>query len=130
MVIHKRTRLTPIQRQTIYNRYYKHNRRVNNLANEYHVSRPTIYQIIRRGRLKDFSVHNSTNQRYRSLKYGLRRLAKIEKEIEEKAKKQAKRYNNDYPGEVIHGDTKALPYLKGESKQARREYLFVAINDF
>ncbi|MCK5738624.1 transposase family protein [bacterium] len=130
MVIHKRTRLTPLQRQAVFDGYSKQNQRVCDLAREYHVSRPTIYKIIHRGRLKDFSIHNSTNQKYRCLKYGLRRLAKIEKQLEDKLKRQAKRYNKDYPGEMIHGDTKALPYLEGESKTHRREHLFVAIDDF
>lgn len=130
MVIHKRTRLTPMQRQQIFERYSKQNERVSELAREYHVSRPTIYKIVRRGRLKDYSIHPSTNQRFRCLKYGIRRLAKVEKTIEERLKRQARRYNKDYPGQMIHGDTKGLPYLKGQSKQQRREYLFVAIDDF
>ena len=130
MVIHKRTRLTPMQRQAIFENYSKHQKRVSDLAGEYHVSRPTIYKIIRRGRLKDFSVHKSTNKRFRCLKYGIRRLAKIEKKIEDRLKKQAQRYNKDYPGQMFHGDTKGLPYLMGQSKTSRREYLFIAIDDF
>jgi len=130
MVIHKRTRLTPMQRQEIFERYRKQNERVSTLARDYHVSRPTIYKVIRRGRLKDYSIHSSTNQRFRCLKYGIRRLAKIEKSIEERLKRQARRYNKDYPGQMIHGDTKGLPYLKGQSRQHRREYLFVAIDDY
>jgi transposase InsO family protein len=130
MVIHKRTRLTPLQRKAIYTGYYTQNKRICELARDYHVSRPTIYKIIRRGRLKDFSVHDSTNQRFRSLKYGIRRLAKVEKEIEERLKRQARRYNKDYPGQMFHGDTKGLPYLTGESKRERREYLFIAVDDY
>ena len=83
MAIHKRTRLTPLQRQEIYDAYYRGNRKVSDLAQEYHVSRPTVYKILRRGRLKDFSIHKSTNKRYRPLKYGMRRLAKIERWVEE-----------------------------------------------
>jgi len=130
MVIHKKTRLTEHQRRQIYDGYYKGKKRVCNLAREFHVTRPTIYKIIRRGRLKDFSIHSSTNQRYRCLKYGIRRLAKVEADIEAKLKRQAKRYNKDYPGQMLHGDTKALPYLQGESSRGRREYLFIAVDDF
>ena len=131
MVIHKRTRLTPHQRTEIFEGFTKHKKRVSDLASEYHVSRPTIYKIIRRGRLKDFSIHDSTNKRFRCLKYGIRRLAKIEKTIEERLKRQAKRYNKDYPGQMFHGDTKGLPHLQGQStKTERREYLFVAIDDY
>jgi predicted DNA-binding protein YlxM (UPF0122 family) len=91
MVIHKRTRLTPHQRKEIYERYYTNEERVTDLADAYHVSRPTIYKILKRGRARDFSIHRSTNARFRCLKYGLRRLTKIEKTIEERLKRQAKR---------------------------------------
>lgn len=130
MVIHKRTRLTEIQRKAIYKAYTKNNIRVSALAAEYHVSRPTIYKIVHRGRLKDFSVHPSTNQRYRCLKYGIRRLAKVEAHIEAKLKREAKRYNKDYPGQMMHGDTKSLPYIEGKSVRENREYLFICVDDY
>ena len=124
MVIHKKTHLTPIQRQEIYNSYYEDKKKVSNLAEEYHVSRPTIYKILQRGRHKDFTIHKSTNKRFRCLQYGIKRLAKVEAELE------AKRYNKDYPGQMLQGDIKRLPLLQGESTLERREYLFVAIDDF
>ena len=130
MVIHKRTRLTPIQRQEIYQVYHGEGRKVSDLAEAYHVSRPTIYKILRRGRQRDFSIHKSTNKRFCCLKYGIKRLSKIEKEIESRLKSKARRYNKDYPGQMLHGDTKRLPLLKGESTFGRREYLFIAIDDF
>ncbi len=130
MVIHKRTRLTPIQRQEIYREYHEEGKKVSCLAEAYHVSRPTIYKIIQRGRQRDFSIHRSTNRRFCCLKYGIKRLSKIEEVIEARLKKQAKRYNKDYPGQMLHGDTKRLPLLTGESAFGRREYLFVAIDDF
>lgn len=130
MNIHKKTRLTPEQRKEIYQAYYQDSLRVTDLATAYHVSRPTIYKILQRGRQRDFSVHDSTNQRFRCLKYGIKRLAKIEREIEDKLKRQAKRYNKDYPGQMVHADTRQLPVLEGESSQQRNEYLYVAIDDF
>lgn len=45
-------------------------------------------------------------------------------------KKQAKRYNKSYPGEPVHLDTKRLPLLKGQKAADKRDYLFVAIDDF
>ena len=115
MVIHKRTRLTPIHREEIYRVYHGAGKKVSDLAKSYHVSRPTIYKIIRRGRQRDFSIHKSTNKRFCYLKYGIKRLSKIEKEIESRLKSKARRYNKDYPGQMLHGDTKRLPFLKGES---------------
>lgn len=130
MVIHKRTRLTPIQRQEIYQAYHGKRQKVVGLAVAYHVSRPTVYKIIQRGRKQDFTIHNSRNKRFACLRYGIKRLSKIEKAIEERLKKQAKRYNKDYPGQMVHGDTKRLPLLEGQKALERREYLFVAIDDF
>ena len=130
MVLHKHTRLTPLQRKEIYRLYIDEKSRVSDLSREYHVSRPTIYKILHRGRLRDFTVHKSENHRFRCLKYGIRRLAKVEKAIEEKLKRQSKRYNKSYPGEMIHGDTKRLPLLKGQSTFEKREYMFVAIDDY
>jgi transposase InsO family protein len=94
------------------------------------VFRPTVYKIIQRGRQRDFSIHPSTNKRFCCLKYGIKRLSKIEKVIEAHLQKQAKRSNKDYPGQVLHGDMKRLAVLTGESAFGRRECLFVAIDDF
>jgi transposase InsO family protein len=130
MTIHKRTRLTPIQRKELADDYYKNHVRVCDLVRKYQVSAPTVYKIIHRARNNDYSIHKSVNKRFRCLKYGIKRLSKIEKDIEEKLKKQAKRYNKKYPGEMLHMDTKRLPLLKGESPKEKREYLFVGIDDF
>jgi len=130
MNIHKNTRLTPIQREELYKLFKEDNRRVCDLSKEFRVSRPTVHKIIGRGRQRDFTIHKSTNVRYRCLKYGLKRLAKIEKRIENKLKQEARRYNKNYPGEMIHGDTKRLPLLKGQTALEKREYLFVAIDDY
>lgn len=100
------------------------------LAREYHVSRPTIYKILKRGRRNDFSIHKSTNSRFRCLKCGIKRLAKIEAQIENRLKLQSKRYNKDYPGQMIHCDTKRLPPLEGQKTTETREYLFITIDDF
>jgi transposase InsO family protein len=80
--------------------------------------------------MNDYSVHRSVNARFRCLKYGMKRLAKIEKAVEEKLKRQAKRYQKDYPGQMLHGDTRRLPLIKGQSTTEPREYLFVAIDDY
>ena len=130
MTIHKRARLTPIQRQEIFNKYYRENVRICDLCRQHTVSRPTIYRVLERGRNKDFSIHKSTNKRFRCLEYGLKRLSKIEAELEKKLKNQAKRYNKTYPGEMLHSDNVRLPLLKGESLFDKPERLYVAIDDF
>lgn len=50
MVIHKRTRLTPVQREEIYRVCHGEGKKVSELAEAYHVSRSSTYMIIRRGR--------------------------------------------------------------------------------
>jgi hypothetical protein len=57
-------------------------------------------------------------------------LSKIEEAIEARLKRQGRRYNRDYPGQMLHVDTKRLPVLEGETALGRREYLFVSIDDF
>ncbi|MDI2113740.1 hypothetical protein [Commensalibacter nepenthis] len=54
------------------------------------VSRPTIYVVLRRARLQLFVPMSSTNERYKTIKYGIKRLAKIEKTLEDKLRRQAK----------------------------------------
>ena len=130
MVIHKKTKLTPLQRKQVYDDYHKHKIRKCDLIKKYHVSRPTIDKILYRGRKKDFTIHTSINKRFACLEYGLKRLSKIEKKVEDKLKKKAKRYNKKYPGEMVHVDTKRLPLLKGESSKNTREYLFIGIDDY
>lgn len=130
MVIHKRTKLTPIQRKELADEYFKSHIRKCDLIRKYRVSAPTVDKIINRARHRDYGIHKSINRRFRCLEYGIKRLSKIEKQIEEKLKKQAKRYNKKYPGEMLHFDTKRLPLLAGESSKGTREYLFVAIDDY
>lgn len=130
MTLHKKTRLTPLQRREIADKYNNQNVRICDLCRQYSVTAPTIYKTVRRARQNDYSVHKSTNKRFQCLEYGLKRLSKVEAEVEKKLKAQARRYEKDYPGEMIHGDTKRLPLLKGESPTGKREYLFVAIDDY
>lgn len=129
MVIHKRTRLTPIQRRELVQQYYS-GWRVCDLRRHYGVTAPTVYKIIHGGRLNDYHIHKSENKRFRCLEYGLKRLSKVEREVEARLKKQAKRYNKEYPGEMMHFDTKRLPLLAGESPRNNHEYLFVGVDDY
>jgi hypothetical protein len=82
MTIHKRTRLTPIQRKALANDYWRNHLRIVDLQRKYLVSRPTVYTIIERARGNDYSIHKSTNKRFRCIKYGLKRLSKIEAKLE------------------------------------------------
>ena len=130
MTIHKSARLTPIQRKELVARYFQKGVRIATLARDYLVSRNTVYNIINRSRSNDFSTHKSINKRCRCLEYGLKRLAKIEAELEKKLKTKALRYNKSYPGEMMHSDNTLLPMLAGEKLSDKPETLYVAIDDF
>lgn len=130
MNIHKNTRLTPYQRKEIWRLYTKEKIRIVSLANMFNVSRPTIYKILEKARLQLFNPQNSTNNRFKQAKFGIKRLDKVELKIQLKLKAEAKRYNKSYPGEMVHVDTKRLPLLKGQTHMSKREYLFVGIDDF
>ena len=102
MNMHKNTRLTPHHRQAIWTAYTQEKESVSSLARRYQVSRVTIYRALKAARAKLLKPQTSTNNRFKQAKYGMKRLAKIERSIQEKLKKQAKRYNKSYPGEMVH----------------------------
>jgi transposase InsO family protein len=130
MVVHKRVRLLPYQRQDLAEDYFVRKLRKKQLMAKYGVSYPTVQKILCRARQGDYSVHTSTNKRYQCLEYGLKRLGKIEQSIQDKLARQARRYEKDYPGELLHMDTKRLPLLTGDTKLDGHEYLFVGIDDY
>jgi transposase len=61
MIIHKNAKITPVQRKFIFSLFYDKGYRVTDLAKRFHVSRPTIYKILKQGRQGDFSLHRSAN---------------------------------------------------------------------
>lgn len=96
----------------------------------YHVDKQIVQRILLRGRLGDFSVHDSTNHRFRTLEYGLKRLSKTETAIQKRLDRKRVRYERRIPGELLHGDNKRLPAILGlPQRLCRKEVLFVAIDD-
>ncbi|XKM13321.1 integrase core domain-containing protein [Orbaceae bacterium ac157xtp] len=130
MIMHKNTKLTLYHRKEIWRLYHEKKFTVTTLAKRFFVSRPTIYKVLRLARQKLFAPQLSKNDRFKTIKYGIKRLAKVEKAIENRLKREARRYNKTYPGEMLHIDTKQLPLLKGQHKFSRREYLFVCVDDY
>jgi transposase InsO family protein len=130
MKMHKRTKLTPLMRQEIWEKWQTGKVKKVTLAQTYNVSRPTIDKVIARARCQEFAPRKSTNKRFLNLTYGMKRLAKIETRLERKLAARARRYNKNYPGEMMHVDGKRLPLLQGEDTNHPREYLFVAIDDY
>ena len=125
--MHKYTKLTPTLRREVYAKWCGGNYSFRTLGTQYHVDKNIIALAIRRGRLGDFSVHDSTNHRFRTIEYGLKRLAKAADRVEHRlARQRIPRYERKVPGELVHGDTKRLVKWPG---QQRGEVLFVAIDD-
>lgn len=125
--MHKYTKLTPTTRKQVYAQWCRGKQSFRTLAKLYHVDKNVIALAMRRGRLGDFSVHDSTNHRYRTIEYGLKRLAKTMERVERRlARQRIPRYERKIPGELLHGDTKRLVKLHGQSTA---EVLYVAIDD-
>ncbi len=125
--MHKYTKLTPTLRKEVYAKWCSGTYSFRQLGRQYHVDKNIIALAIRRGRLGDFSVHDSTNHRFRTIEYGLKRLTKAADRVERRlARQRIPRYERTVPGELVHGDTKRLVKLTG---QHRGEVLFVAIDD-
>jgi hypothetical protein len=77
--MHTNTKLTPVLRREIYRKWVRAKGALSlrGLAVEYHVDKRVISRIIERGRGGDFSVHDSTNVRYRKSNGSARRSAFI-----------------------------------------------------
>ena len=130
MNMHKNTRLTPHHRQTIWLAYTQGKESVSSLARRYQVSRVTIYRALKAARGRLLKPQTDTNNRFKQAKYGMKRLAKVGRGIQEKLKEQGKHYNTSCPGGPVYLNTKRLPLLKGQKATDKRDYLFVAIDDF
>jgi transposase InsO family protein len=134
--MHKNTKLTPTLRREVYHHWQNSRYSFRQLADKYHVDKNIVCKVVIRGKLGDFSVHDSTNHRFRTIEYGLKRLAKTERLIANKIAKREKRlrrYEKAIPGEMVHGDTKRLPniYVPGTYRKIaiKSVVLFVWIDD-
>lgn len=129
--MHKNTKMLPYQRREAYRRW-KDGDRVTDLAKYYRVSRKTLYEVFKKAKLGVFGNYSSKNLRFRTIEYGLKRLARIEKKIGKKmAKRELRlnRYVKNRPGEMIHTDSSQLPLIPGEAAVTPKEYLYVFLDD-
>lgn len=62
--MHANTKLTPVLRMEVFKRWKEEDHSLRTLAELYHVDKRVIGRIIERGKLGDFSVHQSVNARY------------------------------------------------------------------
>ena len=75
MNIHKNTRLTLKDREELWSLYCSNQYSINQLS-RFRVSRQTISKILQICRKKEFIPRNSSNNRFKAIKYGLKRLKK------------------------------------------------------
>lgn len=134
--MHKHTKLPPKIRQEVYTRWCRTHCSIRFLGREYHVDKNVIHKILLRGRLGDFTVHDSMNRRYRTMEYGLRRLSRTEDRLQKRwLRSQIMRYEKRSPGELVHTDSRGLPNIpyalakRRPTPAPRREVLFIAIDD-
>ena len=74
MNLHKNTRVTPYARQQIWQLHQSGQWSKTALATRFHVSRPTIHNIINQARLQVFVPAASTNKRFQTCKKSSRCL--------------------------------------------------------
>jgi transposase InsO family protein len=135
--MHKNTKLTPTLRRDIYDLWIARGLSLREIARRYHVDKNIIGTVLTRGKLGDFTVHDSANHRYRRIEYGIKRLAAAERLTAlriERRKHRENRYERNMPGEMVHGDTRRMPrlYRKDRFRQvvAKSEILYVWIDDY
>jgi len=77
MTMHKRTRLTPLDREEIWRLHGTRQWTVVALAQQFRVSRPTIYKVLEWARKQEFAPRKSYNTRFfAGPHYGIKRLAR------------------------------------------------------
>lgn len=130
--MHKNTKLLPYQRREAYRRW-RDGDKATDLAEYYHTTRKTLYEVFKKAKLGVFENYSSKNFRYRNLEFGLKQLKRIEVKLEKKlAKRELRlnRYRKEHPGEMVHTDSSVLPLVSGEAATTPKEFLYVFVDDY
>lgn len=130
--MHKNTKLLPYQRREAFRRW-RDGDSVVSLARYYRVSRKTLYEVFHKAKLGMFENYSSKNLKYRTLEYGLKKLARTEAKLEKKLVKRElrlNRYVKKHPGEMVHTDSSFLPRIGCEAVTTPKEFLYIFIDDF
>jgi transposase InsO family protein len=130
--MHKNTRLLPYERREAFRRW-RNGDQVTALAKYYHVSRKTLYKVFHKAKLGVFENYSSKNMRYRTIEFGLKKLARTEKKLGKilaKRELRLNRYVKKHPGEMVHTDSSFLPRISGEAITTPKEFLYVFIDDY
>src|SRR3989344_7826228 len=131
--MHKNTKLLPYQRREAYRRWRDGSDTVTDLAEYYHTTRKTLYEVFKKAKLDVFENYSSKNLRYRTLEFGLKQLKRTETKIGKKLQRRElrlNRYQKNHPGEMVHTDSSMLPWIVGEAATTPKEDLYVFIDDY
>lgn len=94
------------------------------LADKYGISERRFYEYLRRHRQGE-SMENRSSLPHSKVIPKLQNM--LHKELKLASRPIPKRYQKKRPGEMVHFDTKRLPFVRGFNT---KEYLFVGIDDF
>jgi transposase InsO family protein len=124
MKIHKNTKSLPSQREEMIRLYEEENLKASVIAERYVISERRLYEYIRRHR-KGESLKNRSSLPHSKVIPKLQNI--LRKKLKTISRIIPKRYQKKRPGEMVHFDTKRLPFIRGFNT---KEYLFVGIDDF
>ncbi len=124
MKIHKNTKSLPEQRQEMVRLYEEEKWKASSVAEKYDISERRFYEYLRRHRSGE-SLRNRTSLPHSKVIPKLQNM--LRKELKNISRLIPKRYVKKRPGEMVHFDTKRLPFIRGFNT---KEYLFVGIDDF
>jgi hypothetical protein len=134
--MHKLTKLTPLIREEIFNKYVnqmkitrwkKKEKYYEELGWYYRVHKNTIRKIISRWKKGDFSIHKSTTKANQWHK--IKELFKAEKKIQKKWKRnEIIRYEKEMAWELVHIDLHKRKNIKWENSK-KKKYIASIIDD-
>ena len=128
---HKNARLTPLVRQAMISQIETKKLTRAEASDRYGVHRNTVAKWLRDHHESgnwECLDKRSTPEKYR-VSSGLKMINKLSTQINKRIERKAMLYTREHLGELVHIDTKKLPYLEGQGAADGKEYLFVAIDD-
>jgi transposase InsO family protein len=127
---HKNARLTPLIRQEMVNKIGNGTINKAHAGRIYGIHRNTVSKWVREvDKTGNWLCldNDSCPEKFR-IQRGLKRLDEVQRKINKRLNRDRMRYVKDHPGELVHIDTKKLPFIEGEQNKSK-EYLYVAVDD-
>lgn len=128
---HKNAKLTPLVRQAMISQIKAGKLSQLEAGDRYGVHRNTVAKWYKDAQDNGNWLcldKRSTPEKYR-VSSGLKMVAKISEQIGRRIERKRMLYSREHLGELVHIDTKKLPYLEGQGAVNGKEYLFVGVDD-